>query len=264
MLKITIITVNFNNLKGLQKTIKSVLCQNYTNIEYIIIDGDSTDGSKEFIMGYQDKFYYWCSEKDQGIYDGMNKGIAKATGDYLLFLNSGDYFIKNDSLKKLLKSINNEDLIVCRQKFISEQGKKTSSPKLYAYEIDIKFFLSSTFPHQSTLINRKLFDKIGLYDISYKTSADWVFWVKAIIEYKCTIKFLPLFITYMEDGGISRNMNKCHIDMGRLLDDYKNRGLIKWNDIFDVAIKARKQDYCERYTITAYISKICAWIGKHI
>lgn len=264
MIKISIITVNFNNLSGLQKTMQSVLNQTYANWEYIVIDGGSTDGSKDYIQSYQDKLFYWCSEKDGGIYDGMNKGITQATGDYVLFLNSGDYFINEKSLAKLIAYNIKEDLIICRQKFISSKKKKGSSPKLRESEIDIKFFLSSTFPHQSTLIRRTLFDKIGLYDISYKVSADWVFWVKAVIEYQCTYKFLPFFITYMEDGGVSSNMNKCHMDMSRLLEDYKQRGLIGWDDIFDIAIQARHFSYCKRYRITAFVQKVCAWFGKHL
>lgn len=264
MIKISIITVNFNNLLGLQRTMKSVLCQKYTNMEYIIIDGGSTDGSKEFIISHKNKLSYWCSEKDKGIYDGMNKGVAKATGEYILFLNSGDYFINKKSLAKLMKYDIKEDLIVCRQKFISSNKRKSSSPKLRESEINIKYFLSSTFPHQSTLIKRTVFEKVGLYDITYKVSADWVFWVKSIIEYRCSYKFLFIFITYMEDGGISRDMNKCHADMSRLLNDYMNRNIINWNDIFDIAINARKQTYCNRYLLTKFISKVCSWIGKHI
>ncbi len=88
MLKLSIITINLNNLAGLQKTMQSVFEQTFTDYEYIVIDGGSTDGSKEYIEQHSDKLAYWVSEKDKGIYNAMNKGIIKAGGDYLLFLNS--------------------------------------------------------------------------------------------------------------------------------------------------------------------------------
>lgn len=264
MKKVSIITINYNNAKGLERTINSVINQTYKWIEYIIIDGKSTDDSPTIINRNSSKISWSCSGPDSGIYDAMNKGIKHATGDFLLFLNSGDSFICKHSLEKLMKKDINADLIICRQKFISTNGKVGSSPKIQEAEIDIKYFLSSTFPHQSTLIRRSLFNKIGMYDTTYKVSADWVFWVKAVIEYKCSIKTLPIFITYMEDGGVSRNIKKCHDDMSKLLNDYMNQGLICWDDIFDIAISARRQTYCNRYILTRFISKACAWIGKHI
>ena len=90
--KLSIITVNLNNKAGLQKTIESVFSQTFTDYEYLVIDGGSEDGSKELIKKYENKFVYWVSEKDKGIFNAMNKGILKASGEYLLFLNSGDYF----------------------------------------------------------------------------------------------------------------------------------------------------------------------------
>lgn len=188
MKKVSIITVNFNNLKGLQKTMESVFSQKYANMEYIIIDGGSTDGSKEFIQSHQDRLSYWYSEKDRGIYDGMNKGISKATGDYVLFLNSGDYFSCPTILNDVFNDkIFDEDLLIGRQLYIDKSGRKGISPKLRVSDFSITYFLSSTIPHQATFIKRNLFDKIGYYDISYKVSADWVFWIKAIVENKCTV-----------------------------------------------------------------------------
>ena len=91
-MKLSIITVNLNNLEGLKKTYESVVCQTFTDYEWLVIDGGSTDGSREFIEQHQDKFAYWCSEPDKGIYNAMNKGIVKAKGEYLNFMNSGDCF----------------------------------------------------------------------------------------------------------------------------------------------------------------------------
>lgn len=265
MTKVSIITVNFNNLSGLQKTMQSVFSQNYANMEYIIIDGGSSDGSKDFIISKQDKLFYWCSEKDKGIYDGMNKGIAKATGDYILFLNSGDYLscstIINDVFKK---KIFNEDLLIGRQLYINNSGKKGISPKLRISDFTISYFLSSTIPHQATFIKRDLFEKIGYYDINYRVSADWVFWIKAVVESKCKIKLINKKISYMEMGGISSDMGKCYQDMSKYMEYCLGNGIITWQDIFENSLQGRMQVFCKRNKLLNSINRIIIGIGKRI
>ena len=111
-LNLSIITVNLNNLTGLQKTMQSVFEQTFTNYEYIIIDGGSTDGSKEWIAQHADKLAYWVSEKDGGVFNAQNKGIVKSKGEYLLFLNSGDYFYTVEAIGALIQNSNNIDIII--------------------------------------------------------------------------------------------------------------------------------------------------------
>ena len=108
---LSIITINYNNVLGLKRTLESVTGQSYSNFEYIVIDGGSTDGSKEHILKYSDKISYWISEPDRGIYHAMNKGIAKASGEYLLFMNSGDLFYNNFILNEVIDDISKYDLI---------------------------------------------------------------------------------------------------------------------------------------------------------
>ena len=110
-MKLSIITVNYNNRDGLQKTIDSVICQTFKDYEWIIIDGGSTDGSRELIEQYQDHFAYWCSEPDKGVYNAMNKGIAKAKGEYVNFMNSGDCFADANVLERLFADGYDEDII---------------------------------------------------------------------------------------------------------------------------------------------------------
>jgi glycosyltransferase involved in cell wall biosynthesis len=109
--KLSIITINYNNADGLQKTIKSVISQTFKNFEYIIIDGHSSDKSIDVIKENENYFAYWCSEKDRGIYDAQNKGIQKAKGDYLLFLNSGDCLENEKVLEKVFALTPKEDLL---------------------------------------------------------------------------------------------------------------------------------------------------------
>ena len=102
-MKLSIITINYNNLAGLQRTIDSVVCQTWHDYEWIIIDGGSSDGSKELIEQYQEYITYWCSEPDKGIYNAMNKGIDHAHGDYLIFMNSGDAFASKKCIRKSVR-----------------------------------------------------------------------------------------------------------------------------------------------------------------
>lgn len=264
MQKISIITINFNNQKGLSKTINSVLEQTYSPIEYIIIDGGSTDGSLTLIKQNVDSLSYWVSEKDNGIYDAMNKGIAHATGDYCLFLNSGDYLHNPNVLSKVfLKRERTFDLLIGRQRFINAKDIVSKAPKLKKEEINMSFFLSSTIPHQATFIKRSLLHKCGLYNKSYRIVADWVFWVEAIVKNKCSMEIIPQYISYMEVGGISNDMEKCHAEMGAYLQTCLEDGTLKWDDIFGCALKSRTQVLVARYKISAIMNKIMAWIGKY-
>src|SRR5574344_2490955 len=113
-MKLSIITINYNNAEGLEKTIKSVINQTFTDYEYIIIDGGSTDGSTDIIKKYRENIDYWVSESDKGIYKAMNKGITYTHGEYLNFMNSGDCFHSSTVLNEVARNFNNTDIIIGR------------------------------------------------------------------------------------------------------------------------------------------------------
>lgn len=206
--QISIITINYNNKKGLARTLNSVYSQNYTNYEHIIIDANSSDGSKETIEEYRKKsnnLTYWVSEPDNGIYNGMNKGIIHAKGEYLILLNSGD-FLENEILDKIHTSLTGEDLIYGNLNFISPTGEKRlqvfPSPPFNITElISPSFYL----PHPATFIKGKLLKKL-LYNEQYKIVSDWEFWLKAIIFEQCSIKHINICISNFYEGGISANI----------------------------------------------------------
>lgn len=232
MQKISIVTVNYNNLKGLIKTINSVLNQTYNNIEYIIIDGGSSDGSEKFISEYnlKGKFakfvrFYYCSEYDGGVYYGMNKGIAQATGEYCLFLNSGDYFCDNKALDKIFKNKNySEDLIIGQQKHKKLFGLSFSR-HLYLEFINKYFFFADTIPHQCTFIRKNMFYKTNGYHTDYRIVSDWIFWYEAIVDYNASICIKNVHIAIQEPNGISSDHSKCIQET----NDY----LMKRNSILD-------------------------------
>lgn len=207
-MKITIITVNYNNKIGLKKTIDSVLTQNLNLIEYIVIDGGSTDGSKE-ILENNVKINYWVSEKDNGIYHAMNKGIEIATGDYLLFLNSGDVLFNENTIKNVIpifssrKSLYYGDIITEKN---SELLYKWDHPN----QLSLLYFLAYSLPHQATFIKRELI-KNARYNENYRIISDWVFTVNSIIKEKESYEKINEVISIYNFEGISSNLDNYNL-----------------------------------------------------
>jgi glycosyltransferase involved in cell wall biosynthesis len=202
--RLSIITINLNNKPGLVQTIQSVIIQTFTDFEFIIIDGGSTDGSVEVIKTHHRKVTYWISEKDKGIYNAMNKGILKANGEYCLFINSGDFFIKPTILSEMVSYIDGEDILYGNGFF---QAKNNKMDKLECpAKITLSFFTLYCLFHPATLIKKSLFDKYGLYNESNKIVSDGEFFLKTIILNNVKTKLIPLEIAIAEDNGVSRNI----------------------------------------------------------
>jgi glycosyltransferase involved in cell wall biosynthesis len=186
-LQISIITVNYNDKVGLERTITSVTRQTSLNYEHIIIDGGSTDGSAALIEQYQDRFSYWVSEPDNGIYHAMNKGIEVAQGDYILFMNSGDTFYSEHSTALFNKNIGTEDFVY----FDIQLVKKNESIIFETHEKLTFSMLRERMPfHQATFIKRELFIKYGSYDEHLKIVADWKFFILAVAKYNASYKYV--------------------------------------------------------------------------
>ena len=197
----TIITINLNNAAGLQKTIDSVFEQSLKDLEYIIIDGGSIDGSNDLIKANANKINYWISEKDTGVYNAMNKGIAKATGEYLLFLNSGDYLIDKNILAEVTKELDGTD-IVYGNVFLIESAA-ISWTGVYPGKLSFQHFVDGSLPHPSSFIKKTVFDKVGYYDESLKIVADWKFFINAICRFNVTYKHINKVISVFYLDGLS-------------------------------------------------------------
>ena len=200
--KLSIITINYNNADGLKKTIESVVHQSFKDIEYIIIDGGSLDGSTEIIKEYSNQINYYTSEKDDGIYNAMNKGIIKSNGEYLLFLNSGDYFVHNNIIETFIEGIEDYDLIYGDEIRFYLDGKtfQKKYPDLLSFSF-LAFF--GGLPHQASLIKRSLFVELGLYDENFKIISDWKFFMLAIFKKQCKYLHKDLFVVYYNFEGMS-------------------------------------------------------------
>lgn len=209
MKKISIITINYNNYKGLVDTANSVINQTYKDIEYIIIDGGSTDESKEYIESISEHLDYWVSEPDNGIYNAMNKGIKKATGDYLFFLNSGDYFLDINCLEKHKKSFNDFEIIYFNIYYGNHSNKRKV---IYPDFLNFYLFFINTICHQAVFFKNTLFKEYGLYDESLKILADWEFLLKTIFIHQVSYKHIDDFIVLYDDSGFSSNVAN-HVEL---------------------------------------------------
>lgn len=208
--KISVITINFNNKDGLERTISSVISQNFKDFEYIVIDGGSTDGSKEIIEKYNAQISYWVSEPDNGIYNAMNKGIEAATGEYLLFLNSGDHFCEKNSLETGASHLGKEDIIYSNLKIVDVHQ---TFIKQYQKKITLYYFFYESLPHPATFIKKTAFQKLGLYDENLKIVSDWKWFLEAIISHQYTYKHIDETISTFYMDGLSsakENINKIH------------------------------------------------------
>ncbi|RIA10276.1 glycosyltransferase involved in cell wall biosynthesis [Flavobacteriaceae bacterium MAR_2010_72] len=199
--KLSIITINYNNLKGLERTMPSVLAQRYEPLEYLVIDGGSTDGSTAYIASQEAALAYWVSEPDKGVYHAMNKGINKAKGEYLLFLNSGDTFYSQDALshfKPYLTPTNSFDLLYGDLNVISEK----EWIKTYPETLEFSYFVKDTLPHPATLIKRSCFRDF-LYDEHLKIASDWKFFMLGICKKKFSYQYINTIIANFYLDGIS-------------------------------------------------------------
>ena len=207
-MKISIITINYNNAAGLEKTLNSVFNQTYQSYEHIVIDGGSTDGSKHIIETYGNKLSYWVSEKDHGIYNAMNKGIAKASGDYLQFLNSGDYLLDNLTLEKIALYISKNNFDFYYSDVINS---KTNLIHNYPVKLTFKYFFEYTINHQSIFFKKELFDLFGTYNESFKIVSDWEFILKILFLHNRTYCHIKQPIIYFDYEGLSTSPKSVNL-----------------------------------------------------
>ncbi|GAB6124196.1 glycosyltransferase family 2 protein [Dysgonomonas termitidis] len=214
-MKLSIITINFNNAAGLQKTIESIVCQRNAGFEYIVIDGSSTDSSVDIIKKQADRITYWVSEPDTGIYNAMNKGIRKATGEYLLFVNSGDTIMGNTDLSSIIEKLaSGEDIIYYNLEIAETNGN--AYIKTYPDNPDFKYFAEDTLPHTASFIKRKRLIDYGYYSEEKKIASDWAFFIDAICSLNCKYKHInQCFSTFYIDGISSDFQNRKLLEKER-------------------------------------------------
>lgn len=234
-MKISVVTVCLNAKDTIEETLLSVFNQTFKDIEFIVIDGASKDGSLDIIDKYKDKISHFVSEPDNGIYDAMNKGIKLATGDFICFLNAGDIFYNNSILEEVEKKL--EQSPECKFLFGDAEYISTESSKIVTYH-NIKNEFSIIFDnicHQSIFYHKSLFEQLGLYSKDFKIYADWDFNINCLAKNKAKAIYLPLTICKFQLGGTCSNPESKTIykkEKKLLIEKYysKYKCLIKTND----------------------------------
>ena len=193
-MKLSVITINYNNRDGLRKTIESVVNQTYKDFEYIVIDGGSTDGSVDVIKEYADRIDYWVSESDRGIYNAMNKGVDVAKGDYCNFMNSGDSFCSPKTMELVFAEETTAD-IVCGNTCADKLKKPL-------HEITFEFLFNGSICHQCAFIRTSLMKKYR-YDEKYKIVADRKFFLQALIFDNCSYRAIDVDVVDYDITGFS-------------------------------------------------------------
>lgn len=237
---LSIITINLNNRNGLKRTIDSVINQTFTDYEWIVIDGGSTDGSKELIEQYSDLFAYWVSEPDKGIYNAMNKGIAHAHGDWLQFLNSGDWLFENTTIEKVFSKEYDADVLYGDVTYVNPTNAKVVRVESKPDNIDLFFFYHNTLCHQASFYRKNVFFN-SLYDESFSICGDIAFNIHLLI---CGHKMhhIPLCIVNFEEGGMGAIFNQKHIDeRKRMYEEYVPEYLQK--DMLQLLYYDKKKNY---------------------
>lgn len=203
-MKLSIVTINKNNLVGLKRTIKSVLQQTVLEVEYILVDGCSSDGSQEFLKKFNDDriIIMKIIEKDKGIYDAMNKGLNLATGDYVAFLNSGDYLANKFCLETLLNTIDAQDVVYGKVNFFNslKAVSRIYAPGKFKYW---KLFFGWMPPHPMCTFKKKIMLQKNGFDESFRIAADYDLMLQFFLDKNTCSTFVPKVEVMMEMGGVS-------------------------------------------------------------
>lgn len=200
MPQLSIITINYNDVEGLKKTTQSVISQTFHDIEYIVIDGGSSDGSAEYLEQISNNLSYYISEKDHGIFNAQNKGLQKATSEYCLFLNSGDYLASNSVIQEVFSHQLKADLILCNMGFVyNDHIELRRQPNT----IDFKLLATSSIWHPATLIRKSVFEITGPYNEAFKITADYDFFLKAIWKHHVSYQHLDIVLSNFDTTGVS-------------------------------------------------------------
>ena len=201
-MKVSIITINYNNVDGLRRTFESVANQTSNDFEFVVIDGGSSDGSVDVIKEYADIITYWVSEPDGGIYPAMNKGVRAAHGEYCIFINSGDELYNADVIASSIPQLTGEDIIcgdLC-------YGKDNICPN--PEYVTMRTFYKHTLYHQASFIRTQLLREHP-YDETLRSAADWKFFFHELVFRNATYKHFPIVVARFEEGGVSTTQREA-------------------------------------------------------
>lgn len=210
--KISIVTIAYNSENTIEDTIKSVVSQDYPNLEYIIIDGASKDNTMEIVNRYKEKISIIVSEPDKGIYDAMNKGVSLATGDIVGILNSDDFYANNHVISSIAKAIGNNDAIYADLVYVSQENTNKIIRKWVSGSYKEGAFKKGWMPpHPTFFLRKKIYEQYGTYNLQLKSAADYELMLRMIHKHKIKVTYLSEIITKMRVGGQSNASLKNRI-----------------------------------------------------
>ena len=207
-MKVTLITVTLNSEKYLEDSILSVMKQDYTNIEHIVIDGESTDGTLAIIKKYEDHISRWVSEKDYSMYDAINKGMAMATGDIIGTLNSDDMLASSDVISKIVACFETKkvDAVYGDLVYVDPDDTNKVLRKWRGGEFKRKKFCYGWMPaHPTFYFKRSLLETCGYYETHFFSAADYEFMTRYLYYHKTSAAYIPKLIVKMRNGGMSNS-----------------------------------------------------------
>lgn len=280
--KITIITAVYNRVDKIEQCISSVVNQTYDNLEYIVIDGGSTDGTLDVIKKYDSQIAYWCSEPDTGIYDAWNKGISHATGDYINFIGSDDAMYNDKVVENIVPYLNNTVDVLAGNVMAVREDSSFEFLQDNKHVLNREDYKGGCIVTQGTFVKRSLCDKYK-FDTSYRVAADYKFFLQYYNDCSVQIKFIDDVIQYFSDGGISgvdldfvRNEDNrsykelglyelvdCHVNESGANLTYQVKEFCKKIGVFEL-IKDLYHLYIKRDWKKHHCNnKICRWCGRY-
>jgi len=205
---LSVITVVFNGATTLKDTIESVIKQSYENIEYIVVDGGSTDATIDILRNYDNAIDYWISEKDKGIYDAMNKGVSLSSGEYVGMLNSDDMFSDDNVLQNIVDRFNQEkvDAVFSCLNIVDKNNLNKVLRKYRVAKLNSALLRIGVMPpHPTFYCKKSCYEKAGLYKTNYKIAADFEMLVRLLIKHKISWSFIDKVTVNMRSGGLSNS-----------------------------------------------------------
>nr|WP_294784668.1 glycosyltransferase family 2 protein [uncultured Flavobacterium sp.] len=244
-MRVTIITVCYNRKNTIEKAIKSVLEQNYNNIEYIIIDGNSKDGTKEIIESYKDKISQYISEPDKGMYDAINKGLKLATGDVIGLMHSDDEFFDRKAISRIVARFQNEENIegvYGDGVYVSNDEDERLIRDRIGGVFNIKKVKEGWLPlHPTVYLKKTVIEKHGLYNLDFKIASDTEFLLRYLYKYRINMSYIDSYIVKMRMGGMSTSFKRAFEVLKEDYKIYKYHNLAAMETVFLKKTIALKQ-----------------------
>ena len=241
-MKVSVITVCYNRKATIGQSIKSVLDQDYPDIEYIIVDGNSSDGTKDIIKSYSDKITKYISEPDSGMYDAINKGLGMATGDVVGLMHSDDVFYDTTVISKIVevfKNNPNTDAIYGNGIYVTNDDEQKIVRNRIGGEYDYKRLKSGWLPlHPTVYIKKSIINKYGKYNLNFKIASDTEFLLRYLFKHKINIIYLNTYIVKMRMGGLSTNYKRAFEVLKEVYNIYKFHQISGIRGVFQKKILA--------------------------